>query len=146
MRRVWMTVLGACAGAGQDIETPTTTPTEAPDVAGAYSAKWSPIGDCDVIPGAPSDVVTGPLDLIGSGGLLFDFGEAAFPGTIDETFSFELEGTATVDGWTVTLDGSGLAYIAGDLWVLDGELEMHATDSDAATCTAAGRMTASQLE
>ena len=148
MRRVWMVFLGGCGGVGQDIETPDTTPTDAPDVAGAYLAKWTAVGDCDTIPGAPSDIVTGPLEVIGTGDLVFAFEEASFEGRIDETFSYEIEGTAEVDGWTVDLVGGGLAYIADDLWVLDGELEMHATDADADAdadaCTAAGPMTAGQ--
>lgn len=136
---------GACTAAGQDIESPTTTPTEAPDLTGTYAAEWAAEGDCDELVGGPEEFVNGPLTITGTDGdLVFDFEEASFEGTIDETFTFLVDGSATLDDWTVTLAGEGLAYIAGGLWVLEGDLEMNATNN-VASCTVAGDLTATQV-
>ena len=52
---------------------------------------------------------------------------------------------ATVDDWTLSLSGEGLAYISGAHWVLEGEVEMEgAVDADT-SCTASGPWSATAL-
>ena len=143
MRRLWMMpILAACTPAGQDVETPTTDPTDLPDITGAYLATWEPEGDCDEV----AEVPVGPLEIAEIADVLvWEFEEAAFDGAIDETFTWAIDGAASVEGWTLSLSGEGLAYISGAHWVLEGDVEMEgAVDADT-SCTASGPWSATAL-
>lgn len=132
----------ACTGVGQDVESPTTTVSSAPDVSGIYLADWSDDGAC----GALAGFVTGPLEITGPPeALALDFTEATFGGAIDETFTFTVSGTAALDDGSVTVEGEGLAYVDDELWVLSGELLMDAEDASGTTCTSGGTLIATQL-
>lgn len=163
-RLAGIAALGAgCAGAGLDVdgETPTGG-TGAPDLAGVYDAVLVDRAGCEDEPtfpiGWPEGRVTvrGPAD-----DLVFDFGDGAIGGEVDDAFSFALDGQVTADGWSLTLRGLGLAYIGAssagrdaDRWVLDGDLDLvgqmdvdeggAGATTDAARCTASGRWTATQ--
>lgn len=152
-----------CAGAGLDVDgTTPTAATGAPDLAGVYEAVFGDRVGCEDQPTFPIGWPEGRVTVRGlPDDLVFDFGDGAIGGTVDDAFSFTLDGQVTAEGWSLTLRGLGLAYIGAgadgpdaDRWVLDGDVDLVGQmDVDeggaggttgAAECTASGRWTATE--
>lgn len=131
----------ACAGAGQDLETLSSTTSGAPDITGAYEATFSEASGCDP---APPDVVTGPLDVAGlASDLTLSFAEGiVWSGQIDDTFSITLAGESSSGGFDLSVSGEGLAYIDAERWVLEVDLAMDVTDDSGQSCVQTGRLDA----
>jgi hypothetical protein len=143
----FLALAAGCSGAGQDIETPTAPGEEdAPDLTGTYDATLEGARGCDASP--PPDFVTGRLDISGPpGSLLFVFEDGTeLEGLVDDTFTVELDGEVVAGESALSVTGQGLAYIDGDLWVLEVDLTMDASSGGGETCTRTGVLKAIQIE
>ncbi len=135
-----LALAAACEGAA-DIDTDDTFDA-APDITGEYTATLSDAeGSCDAA--ALEAWAEGPLAITGTAdSLLFDFGDgAAFDGSVDSSFFYELGAAATVGGLALDVFGDGQTIEAEGLWTLQGEIEAEDTASG---CTRSATLTATQ--
>lgn len=140
--------LGCAVGAADVTTTDTTDDLDPPDLAGRYASALLDTSGCEAFPEVPLAWVTGPLVVSGPpDALLFSFaGAPELAGSVDATYSFQIDDAAVVDGWPLVVFALGLAYIGDDAWVLDGDLDVDWEDPADSTrfCTLSGTLEATQ--